>query len=67
MRGSKRKTGFNNLLVSKLEVAFRLAKKSASRKNILKAISLADRAAKKHSIHKNKAARIKSFLSRLLM
>lgn len=67
MRGSKRKTGFNNLTVSKLEVAFRLAKKSASRENRLKAISLADKAAKKHSIHKNKAARIKSFLSRLPM
>jgi len=41
-------------------------KKLKTKDSVLKAISLADRAAKKMTIHKNKAARIKSSLSKLL-
>lgn len=55
----------NYAVISKLEIAVRSAKKSLTKDKILKAISLADKAAKKKVIHKNKAARIKSVLSKL--
>ena len=66
LRGSKKKTSINKVILGKLEVATRVAKKGKSAEKILAAISLADRAAKKKVIHKNKAARIKSQLSKLL-
>jgi len=66
LRSSKKKAEVKASVISKLEIAVRLAKKSATSRNILKAISLADMSAKKHAIHKNKAARIKSTLSKLL-
>lgn len=66
LRGSKRKQQVNKLIMAKLEVAVRVAKRSKAKAKILDAISLADRAAKKHTIHKNKAAHIKSSLSKML-
>ena len=66
LRASKRKTQINKLLMQRLEKAIRLAKKSKNAEKARAAISLADRAAKGKTIHKNKAARIKSVLSRLL-
>lgn len=66
LRGSKKKTSINKIILGGLEIATRVAKKSKSAEKILTAISLADRAAKKKVIHKNKAARIKSQLSKLL-
>ena len=66
LRGSKRKTQVNLDLIKKLEKAIRSAKKSKGLEKIKAAISLADRAAKKKTIHKNKAARIKSALTKLL-
>jgi small subunit ribosomal protein S20 len=66
LRGSIRKGKINKKVVSSLEVSLRLAKKSKKEKDITSAISQTDRAAKKHIIHKNKAARIKSSLSKLL-
>ncbi len=66
LRGSKNKAEVNKLLTKKLEIAIRVAKKSKKRENVEAAGSLADRAAKKHIIHKNKAARIKSQLSKLI-
>jgi len=65
LRGSKNKTEINKLLVKRLEIAIRVARKSKKSENISLASSLADRAAKKGVIHKNKAARIKSQLSKL--
>ncbi len=65
LRGSKNKTIVNKLTMSSLEVAIRHAKKTMKMDKINKAVSLADRAAKKGVIHKNKAARIKSQLSRV--
>ncbi|EKD57425.1 MAG: hypothetical protein ACD_57C00306G0001 [uncultured bacterium] len=65
LRGSKNKTTVNKLLIKKLEIAVRLANKSKKSEEIKLATSLADRAAKKNIIHKNKAARIKSQLSKL--
>jgi len=66
LRGSKKKESVNKLIVSSLGGAVRAARKSKSVEKIIKAISLADRAAKKRVIHKNKASRIKSQLSKLL-
>lgn len=66
LRGSKNKTTVNKLLTKRLEIAVRLAKKSKAAEKIASAVSLADRAAKKRIIHKNKASRIKSQLSKLI-
>lgn len=66
LRGSKHKESINRVILGKLEVAVRIARKGKTSEKILKAVSLADRAAKKKVIHKNKAARIKSQLSKLL-
>ncbi len=65
LRSSARKAIVNSLIISKLEIALREAKKAKSEKAVKKATSLADRAAKKKVIKKNKAARIKSTLSKL--
>ena len=66
LRGSKNKESVNKLILAGLEVAVRQAKKSKTVEKVTKAVSLADRAAKKRVIHKNKAARIKSQMSKLL-
>ena len=66
LRASKRKQIVNKIIINRLEVAIRLAKKGRKKTNVIKAISLTDRVAKKKIIHKNKAARIKSQLSKLL-
>ena len=65
LRGSFRKKDINDSIVSRLEVAIRLARKSHKKTDVIKASSLADKAAKKKTIHKNKAARIKSSLSKI--
>ncbi|OGM28359.1 hypothetical protein A2962_00750 [Candidatus Woesebacteria bacterium RIFCSPLOWO2_01_FULL_39_61] len=66
LRSSRRKQNINTLISTKLDAAIRIAKKGRSKNNILRAISLTDRAVKSKIIHKNKAARIKSSLSKLL-
>ena len=66
LRGSERKAIINKIVLSKLEVAIKKAKKTKSDKDIMSASSIADRASKSRSIHANKAARIKSQLSKLL-
>ncbi|OGM21954.1 hypothetical protein A2863_02495 [Candidatus Woesebacteria bacterium RIFCSPHIGHO2_01_FULL_38_9b] len=66
LRSSKRKQAINKAVISRLEIAVRKAKKSKLAKDINSAISQADRAAKKKTVHKNKAGRIKSSLSKLL-
>ncbi len=66
LRGSKKKESINKLIMSKLEVAVRQAQKGKTSAKILAAVSLADKAAKKKVIHKNKAARMKSQLSKLM-
>lgn len=67
LRGSHRKLAVNIQIARRLEIAIGKAKKSKSAEKISEAVSLADRAAKKRVIHKNKAARIKSALSKLLV
>jgi small subunit ribosomal protein S20 len=66
LRGSKNKAKVNAAYLARLEIAVRAAKKSKSEEKTIEAISLADRAAGKHMIHRNKAARIKSTLAKLL-
>jgi len=66
LRGSTRKLAVNKLILKRLELAVKGAKKTKSTDKILAAISLADRAAKKRAIHPNKAARIKRSLSKFL-
>ena len=66
LRGSIKKEGVNKIILSKLDKALRMAKKTKTKKNIESAVSLTDKAVKKRTIHKNKAARIKSQLSKLL-
>jgi len=65
LRGSKRKESVNKIILSRLEIAIKSAKKVKSKKAVNKATSLTDRASKTNTIHKNKAARIKSQLSKL--
>jgi ribosomal protein S20 len=66
LRSSKKKAKVNSSILSTLEIAIRVAKKSATAKNIQKVFSLTDRAAKSKVIHKNKAARVKSTFSKKL-
>lgn len=66
LRGSRRKSQVNKIIMAKLEKAVRIAKKSKTTEKIRTAMSLADRAAKKSVIHRNKSARIKSVLAKLL-
>jgi len=65
LRSSKRKHLVNAAILEKLEIAIRVAKKQKSAAKIAAAIKLVDRAAKKNVFHKNKAARIKSAISKL--
>lgn len=66
LRSSKEKEAMNKLIVSKMEIAIRKLKKTRSKKDFQAAVSRVDKAAKKKIIHKNKAARIKSQLSKLV-
>lgn len=66
LRSSKKKLVINKIIISTLEVAIREAKRSKDKEAIKMAVSLADRAAKKNTIHKNKANRIKKTLMALL-
>lgn len=66
LRGSTTKQLINDRARRGLEIAMRQAKKKATAANVVKATSLADRLAKRNVIHKNKASRIKSALSKLL-
>jgi small subunit ribosomal protein S20 len=65
-RSSQRKELINKTIKTKFDIAIRAAKKAKDKKSVSFATSLADRAAKKKLIHKNKASHIKSSLSKLL-
>jgi len=55
----------NDILRKTLKEAIKGAQKSKTAEKIKKAVVLTDKAVKKNLIHKNKAARIKSSLSKL--
>jgi small subunit ribosomal protein S20 len=67
LRGSKRKGEVNKKIISALEISVRIAKKTKKASDVQKAVSQTDKAKKKNVIHKNKASRIKSSLSKLLL
>ncbi len=64
-RKDKVRTVRNNSFRSELDRALKLAKKTKTPKSISAAESIVDRAVKNNIIHKNRAARIKSSLSKL--
>lgn len=66
LRVSQKKKRVNDAFVKQFEISLREAKKKGDQKVVAKAMSLADRAAKRRLIHKNKAARIKSYLAKLI-
>lgn len=64
LRVSKRKQAVNSKIQSTLEASIRAAQKSGKKADVKRAVSNVDKAAKKNVIHKNKAARIKSRLTK---
>lgn len=66
LRQDKKREKTNRLLRDAFRGAIKDAQKSKSSENVLKAVKLVDKAVKKKLIHKNKAARIKSSLSKLV-
>lgn len=67
LRQDKKRTLQNKSLENLFKKMVKEAQKNPSKENIQKAVSVVDKAAKKNIIHKNKAARIKSSLSKLLI
>ncbi len=66
LRRDKRRIIINARIKKKIKEALRAAKKNPTEKTIVLASSAVDKAAKKNYIHKNKAARFKSKLAKLL-
>jgi small subunit ribosomal protein S20 len=66
LRKDKKVQKRNMLTRSVFENAIKIARKNPTAEKIRKAYSLVDKAAKSKIIHKNKAARIKSSLSKLI-
>lgn len=64
-RADRLKEKRNNLFRNLLKQTLKSAKKSPTSVNISKATKILDKMAKKNLIHANKAARIKSALSKL--
>lgn len=66
LRSDRIKEKKNNILRNLLNKAVKTAKKNPTQANVSKAAKVLDKLAKKNLIHKNKAARIKSSLSKLV-
>lgn len=66
LRADRNKEKNNNSLRNLLKKTLKSAGKSPTAANISKASKIVDKMAKKNLIHKNKAARIKSSLSKLI-
>lgn len=65
LRQDKKRTLENRKVKNLLRDAIKKARKNPAEKNIIQATKLIDKAVKKYIIHKNKAARLKSSLSKL--
>lgn len=65
LRVDKKRESANKKAESLVELIIKKAKKKPTPKSIQEAFSLIDKAVKKNIFHKNKAARIKSRLSKL--
>lgn len=63
MRQDKVRTARNSAIEAKLKKVIKKARKSKTKTTLREAFKALDIAAKKHLIHKNKAARLKSRLS----
>lgn len=66
LRQDKIRRARNKKIKTRLLRLIKSAKKQPSKKKVLEATKATDKAVKKHILHKNKAARIKSSLSKLL-
>ncbi|MDP3988204.1 MAG: 30S ribosomal protein S20 [Candidatus Levybacteria bacterium] len=66
LRKDIKRTKENKKLSILLKSLLKKARKSPSEKTIREVFRIADKAAKKHIIHKNKAARLKSSISKAL-
>jgi len=66
LRASERKTIANGQIKSRLKTAVDSMKKSPTAEKLSSAFSAIDRSVKKNILQKNKAARIKASLSKLL-
>lgn len=65
LRQDKTRTQANKTVIDQVKKLIKKAKRETSEKAIILAVKSIDKAAKKHILHKNKAARLKSQLSRL--
>jgi small subunit ribosomal protein S20 len=65
LRKDKKLTRANNVLRDALKKALKEANRSKTAEKVRQAVALTDKAVKKNLIHKNKAAHIKSKLSKL--
>lgn len=66
LRQDRKRAVRNKKIKNLLKSLIKNVKNKPSKKKALEAIKIADKAVKKHVLHKNKAARIKSGLSKLL-
>lgn len=66
LRSSLRKTVMNQRVKSRLKTAVDKAKSTPSGDTVSQAYSAVDKALKRHIVHRNKAARLKAQISRLL-
>lgn len=66
LRADKKREERNNSFRNLFKKALKTARKKPTNENLSKATKIIDKLAKKHLIHKNKAARIKSSLSKLI-
>lgn len=66
LRQTKRRTAKNKAWKEKLKTAIKKAEKEKNKETISYAFKIADKSAKVGIIHKNKAGRLKSKLSKLL-
>ena len=66
LRQDKARTARNEIVAETMRKNLKLAKKAPTAESIRLAVQATDKAVKNHLLHKNKAARIKSALSKLL-
>jgi len=66
LKQDKYKTGVNKIYSSKFRLALKQAKLTKTKKAATEAYRAIDKAAKRGVIHKNKAARLKSRLTKLI-
>lgn len=66
LRQDKKRTIQNKKFRESVQLAIKKAKKAPAEKTIREAISFADKAGKKNIFHRNKVARVKAALAKLL-